>query len=282
MRKSALLIGFYYDHPGWKSLCGVLIDLYHAWEHCNSLGYEVRIINDFLEESMSGSINSAVLNGYVNVEVLDFFENQHENMFNVSNKREFKMTLKDSLQDVEDILFVYFSGHGDEERQGLVLPDDTLLDWNIFYKTLLSSIPNHTQLCFVFDCCYPTDLDLSYGFGEKRFRLNHPYTIPPLNHVKLFISSSPSERSESSDHGSLFTRFFFQQLKDILHNKTSSLNLSDFKKTIDKNIKIKRGKSAQKMHIYSSHFCLPLLDWWLWNTKCIEYLTSQKIFRIEN
>ena len=282
MKKTAILIGFYYDHPGWKSLCGALIDLYHAWEHCNGLGYEVRIINDFLEESIPDSINSAVLNGYVDVDVLDFCETQRENMCNVLSKTEFTKALKSALEEVGDVLFIYFSGHGDEERDGLVLPDDSLLEWNIFYKILLSHVPMDTEVCLVFDCCYPPDFNLSYTLCEKRFRLLHPYAIPPLHQIQVFTSSHPSQRSESSDRGSLFTRFFFQQLKEIFSNKSSSLNLVDFKDNIDEKIRNKRGKKAQKIYIYSSHSHLPLLKWWLWNTKHVEYLLSKKVFQIEN
>jgi len=282
MQKSAILIGFYYNHPGWKSLCGAIIDLYHAWEHCSNLGFEIKMINDFLKESVPDSINDAVLGEYIDVEVFDFCENQREKMYNVESKSEFKKRLIESLQDVGDVLFLYFSGHGDKGRDGIVLPDDTVLKWNIFFKIIVSQVPENTEICLVLDCCYPSHLDLSYQLiDENRFRLVKDQSIPPPQQLLVFTSSSPEERSDSSDNGSLFTRFFFLQLKEVLQDKDKSLNLLKFKQNIDEKIRKKRGKNAQRVHIYRSHPHLPLLKSWLWNSKEIEYLITEKYFRIE-
>lgn len=277
MKKSAILIGFYYNNPEWKSLGGAIIDLYHAWEHCSSLGFEIKMINDFIGESMPDSINTAVLGEYVDVEIFDFCENQKEKMLNAENKSEFKKALIESLQDVGDVLFLYFSGHGDRGRDGLVLPDDAVIKWDIFFKIIISQVPKTTEICLVLDCCYPSHLDLPYQLVNKsRFRLIKTQNIPPIQQILLFTSSDPEEQSDSSDNGSLFTRFFFLQLKEVLQDKDKSLNLLKFKQLIDEKIRKKRGKNAQKVHIYRSHPRLPLLKSWLWSPKELDYLLTKK------
>lgn len=272
--KIALLIGFYYyEHTEWKSLGGALIDIYLAWKHCNQLGFKVYILSDFYDAEIPKSIHNAILEGYVDVEILDFFNNKEALFYNISSFKEFEGNIRDVIDDDIDRLFVYFSGHGDLDREGLVLPNNEIANWIDFRDWIVSGCRKECQIVFAIDCCFPNPLNMPYMFIEDCFRLRDEYAIPTLTHILCFESSKPEHKSSSSNSGSLFTRYFFQSLK--------SIRISQIKKSIDNQIKstISR-KNAQKICIYSAYPEIPILYSWMYSKEHIEYLIPGKYFRI--
>lgn len=280
MKKTALIIGFYYQnstyYESYRTLSGALIDVYQAYTHCKELGFEIQIIGDFLEEPTPKSMNKAILNGYVDVDILDFCRDCEAQITNISTKYGFKQTLKDHLQECGDVLFVYFSGHGSPCGKNLILPNNFTMKWESFYKRILSSTPPSTEVCCVVDCCYAPHFDLPYKLRKNRFRLRDPHASSHAQHIYLFCSSKNDETAASSDNGSLFTRFLFQHLTAILKDRNLGIGMASLKQHIDECVhETHKTKSTQHVCIYSSYPTLPFLKYWIWNTSLNS--TSTKI-----
>jgi len=263
MGKTALIIGFYYQHTSYyehyRTLSGALIDIYQAYTYCKALDYDVNIIGDFLNEPTPKNVNKAILNGYVDVDILDFCRDYESIITNVTTKYQFKQALKHHLQNCGDTLFVYFSGHGSPCGENLILPSTFTMKWQSFYKQVLTA-SSAMEIHFVLDCCYAPKFNLPYIWRKNRFRLQNLYASSPEQSIYLFCSSKNDETASSSDNGSLFTRFFFEYLLSILNKEDLSSGLGFLKQHIDTYVHKTRKKREQHMCMYSSHAALPVLN----------------------
>ena len=269
MKKTALLIGFHYpSSEHYRSLNSAMIDVYLVHNHCESAGFHTKIIGDFCTGSYSKTFNHAILNGYVDVDVLDFCEKE-AHIITVHDDSAFKTALQASLEDVGERLMVYFSGHGDPKGTRMILPDNSMLSWKKWYRRIVASVPPTTEICFVLDCCYPPTFDLPYELRGKRFKTRKLYEIslaPPL--VVVFVSSETKESTDTSDNGSLFTRFLLQRWGTLNRDHHASIEIASIKDFVDQSIqKMRKKRNTQHMCVYASQPILSFLQPWIWSVE---------------
>ena len=273
MKKTALLIGFHYPSSGhYRSLNSAMIDVYLVHNHCESAGFHTKIMGDFCTGSYSKTFNRAIINGYVDVDVLDFCGEKESYIMTVHDRSAFKTALQASLVDVGERLLVYFSGPGDPKGKKMIIPDNSEFSWKKWYRRIVTSVPPTTEFCFGLDCCHPPTFDLPYELREKRFRAKKLCEIslaPPL--VVAFVSSETKKSADASDNGSLFTRFLLQRWGMLDRDHHTSIEIASIKTFVDQSIqKMQKKRNTQQMCVYASQPILSFLQPWIW---CMERST---------
>lgn len=268
MKKTAILIGFHYPHnEHYRSLNGSLIDIYLVYKHCESIGFHTKVMGDFCIKSVTN--NNAILQGYVDINILDFCGEKEDKISSLYGQTSFKTALSKALKDVGNKLLVYFSGHGDYEGKKMILPDGSGILWKEWYQWIIDAVDSSVDICFVLDCCFPPTFDLPYRLHKSRFRSKRLYEISLPRPILLFIASE--SKTDSSDNGSLFTRFLFQRLAELKHNHHLCISLDSIKKFVDTSIKHSQKKrDPQRMSIYASYSHSTHLPPWLWTFEIAE------------
>lgn len=275
MRKTAILIGFHYpSSKNFRPLNGSLIDIYLVYKHFNSLGFEVIILGDFCKPVLP--VKKAILNGHVDIEVINFCDSNEEKIIKLKDKKSFKRNIKNALTHDPQKLVIYFSGHGETCGTKMLLPDNTYVKWKEWYSWFDKYTSKTTEMCYIMDCCFPPTFDLPYKLKKGSFKSTIPSRLicrPGVYKVLLFASSSSNTSSQTSDSGSLFTRFLIGKWGEIQKNLPVCITLESIKEFTDRSIdqtltessKEISEENTQKMHIYSSHIIPPFLPFWLWN-----------------
>jgi hypothetical protein len=274
MSKSAVLIGFYYEDSDWKTLGGVLIDLYLAYKHFTQVGFKTKVITDCDNKVIPSKVNEAILEGIVDVEILDFLDLliDLDLIAHVDSKREFEVALRNYLHSEPEVV-IYFSGHGSDDMNGLVLPDNDIFAWSLFRRII---IENTSEIAIILDCCYPSDLNLPYVYSVEKNRFVLREGVDYLFTKEKIISiqsSEPQSKSISSNKGSLFTRAFFKHLLPGLED----ISLKGMVKFVQQEMK---PLSKQRIACYSSYPQLPIIQSWIRSNLKIVYQPHRENFLI--
>jgi len=215
MKCGILMIGFEYSKSKkWKTLPGISVDLYQAYQYFNTLTKHIMVFTDMKTDHQTSVLQNAILNGYVDSGLLSFVEDMKEskqytyyksktkNNYTINN---FDKTVKNFIENV-DKLIIYYTGHGKNGK--IILPDNTQVGLD-YVRDLINS--NKVEIISIFDCCQSNGMKLPYRFIKNRFKLNTTHFTS--GNIISISSSQVDDDSETTQSGSVFTRILFQYLK---------------------------------------------------------------------
>jgi Caspase domain. len=290
---TVILIGFRYTK---KPILGVLADLFKVYKYFTLLGYEVHTITDIKDVEFNDEIKKTQQSS----EILSFAEkictNSLENLTLISsvesdkqlNKEESRCEFLNVLSKIEfsHRTIVYFTGHAKYKR--IELPNGKYLPFLVLANFIYEKMEDRdVSLCFIFDCCKASDLNLPYFFDGNRFRLRqnilHAISVNEIEpflpcNVLLINSSKESENSLATDVGSFFTTSLFSYLQNVYERKESDIRLSKLYRTVNEEIEKELAEiesnekdstkklGKQTASIYSSRPFIPILWTWLYST----------------
>lgn len=219
---SAILIGFRY-YGGPLKLSGVVIDLYHVYKYCLSLGSRITLIVDDNQHNHSGkhsnqhidyqNINLSINKDIVDTGIYDFVNYINNHAYKISNANEFKTTIETVLKKASKSskLLIYYSGHGRESN--ILLPDHDMISYFTFRNLCTMYTPNTTSIMFIMDCCNINGMNLPYKLTDTQFKLNQSGVVHFTDrNILLITSSGDQELSMSNKYGSVFTRLLIPEL----------------------------------------------------------------------
>lgn len=252
--KRALIIGFSYRMEGYqdkvcirnphRELPGTIVDLYLAYTYFHSKGYDISIMCDF--RVTPRSITESILSGKIDVEILNFLEDQSHIIYNIRGIEDLRRELSNNCSKPYKTTVVYFSGHGIHNH--LLLPNHEKISWNEFYSYIRDCYLGGC-LYVILDCCHPSKLDLQYTFESGSFKENIIYRPSKSGNVSLISVSGNNSVALTSDSGSAFTRCFFQRLQKIF---TTGFDFEEMKRMIEEDIYDMCSK-RMVLHLHSSN-----------------------------
>lgn len=251
--KRALIIGFSYEineyrskvciHNPHRKLLGAIVDVYLAYNYFYSKQYDISILCDF--RTPPTSIAETVLSGRVDVEILNFLEDQSHIIHNVNSIEDLNRELNHRCSKRYETTVIYFSGHGIDNH--LLLPNYERLNWNEFYS-FIRDCQIARQLYMILDCCHPSKLNLRYTFESGNFKENIMFRPSNSGNVSLMSVSGNNSTTLTSDSGSVFTRCFFRRLCDI----KDGIDFEEIKRLVERDI-YNICKKRMILHLHSSN-----------------------------
>lgn len=252
--KRAVIIGFSYEMEGYRDkvclrnphreLPGTIVDVYLAYNYFHSKGYDISILCDF--RVTPSSITKSILSGKIDVDILNFLEDQSHIIHNISGVEDLHRELSNNCSKPYDTTVIYFSGHGIDEH--LLLPSHEKISWNVFYS-YVGDFQVEGCLYVILDCCHPSKLDLRYTFESGTFKENIIYRPSKSGNVSLISVSGNKSVALTSDSGSAFTRCFFRRLQGVF---TTGFDFGEMKRMIEEDI-YDMCNRRMILHLHSSN-----------------------------
>lgn len=226
----ALLIGFEYyqsENKTVKSLPGIPVDLYQAYNHALKITKNITVFTDVSEDHKTDILKQAILNNYVDSNLLSFIEDikERSQYFSFISKTEnnyasnnFEEVFIKSIKDCNK-LFLYYSGHA--KNGNIILPDKTHVPLTHLRDLMNKHCSSEAEIVVILDCCQSNGMELPYSFHKNVYSSD----LTPLNIFKLNSYNFTSKRiiclsatqinqdSNATRSGSLFTRKIFDNLK---------------------------------------------------------------------
>jgi len=265
MRYGALLIGFEYTNSNtWKKLPGISVDLYQVYRYTKNITKNILVFTDIDKDYNTSILQRAILDGYVDSELLSFLEDikdRKQYTKYISNQKggyttnNFDKTIQNFVKNL-DRLVVYYSGHG--KNGDVILPDNTHVSLSYLRQLLVDNVTTECQIVSILDCCESNGMQLSYYYDPEYsiFKLYNSDTFM-INNIICISSSKNDEDSSATRSGSLFTRMLFGYL---YNNYNNNGNNKEHSKEHNKYILISDIKNGS--NIYSSYPNNVLLFGW--------------------
>lgn len=196
MDKVAIVISMSYIGTN-KHLPGSIIDMYIARKYFTSNNYKVFCITDFDRDypNIELIIATSLARGTANEDIYNIWEQD-----NLYLKCDLIETVKYIMNSNSmNKIVLYFSGHT-YKKQIYITDVDKI---NTLSLTELIKVP---EQIWIFDSCY-CDIMLKYKYNGKNLIKNRDCEVKEK--ITAIVSSESSERSYSTNIGSLFTRYFF-------------------------------------------------------------------------
>ena len=217
MRYGILLIGFEYKRSKkWNTLPGIPVDLYQVYRYFSSISRNILVFTDVNKDYKTTVLKKAILDGYVDSNLLSFIEDtkekkQHElyisekkNGYRMNN---FDKVIKGFVTGL-DKLILYYTGHA--KGGNIILPDNTQVALDYIREILTLTNPD-CQILSILDCCQSDGLSLPYIWSDGIYRLNSLNFVPQK--IICLSSSMLHQDSTATRSGSLFTRVLFGYLE---------------------------------------------------------------------
>ncbi len=231
MKSAALLIGFeYVAINDWKSLPGIPVDLYQAYNYSLNITRNITVFTDVNKDYRTGILQKAIIEGYVDSGLLSFIEDTKEQnthtLFatktsNGYKDNNFETIIINTVKDVNR-LFIYYTGHA--KNGHLILPDNTHIALTHIRDIISSSVNNDCQIVVILDCCQSNGMELPYLYDSV-------YKLQTISFEKVPIiclsSSDINNDSSATGSGSIFSRNLFKYL-----NNHSIITIRDLSKNI--------------------------------------------------
>lgn len=272
---TSIIIGFEYII---NKLPGSYIDIYNAYNWCNSFNCDNYIITDTDYDKNKPNIVSGIKNNNldINIHSIDTYPK-----IIINNSDDLCSNIKTILNyGVSDNkLIIYYSGHG--VNNNMLMPNNTYLSFNDFKNVILSNTNSSVEIFLILDCCNPNGLSLPYKLDDNYFKLvNDPNklfnNIDFISHsILLITSANENEKSLATIYGSVFSKILFEILINmntdypltfidnrILINKNNNRNLRRLIGNIRSSIRKLHTGFSQSVSVYSSFIIDPLL--WMW------------------
>lgn len=263
---TAILIAFEY-----KSLPGAIVDLYNVYKWCEKFTHDIQVVTDIKENKHHKVFN----NIDVSDENLYSFYDRIQNLTVVKNADDLLSFIK-YIKVPDNKLILYYSGHGvKNEDCFLVLPDQSLISFDMFKQKILSNLHIQCEIFCILDCCNPNGMNLPFKLNNNEFNLSKK-NIQPITQLMLLITSSEEdEKSIATFKGSIFTQQLFKLLNEIDENyipervhkriyipSKNNRNLNRLLERLTSRIcKIDTGYK-QTVSVYCSYNIPPVL--WMW------------------
>lgn len=226
MRYGVLLIGFEYDRSKkWKTLPGIPVDLYQVYRYCQSITRNILVFTDVDRDYKTTVLRQAILDGYVDSNLLSFIEDikekkQHR-VYKSEKKNGYRMNnfddvVKDFVMGL-DKLILYYTGHA--KGGNIILPDNTQVALD-YVREILSKTNVDSQILSILDCCQSDGMTLPYIWSDNIYRLNSNNFLP--QQIICLSSSMLNEDSTATRSGSVFTRDLFGYLET--HDSVVTIN----------------------------------------------------------
>lgn len=264
MKYGVLLIGFeYIKTKRWKTLPGIPADLYQVYRHCNPITKNILVFTDVDKDYKTSVLQRAILDGYVDSNLLSFIEDtkdrKHHKLYKSQRKsgytvNNFDKTIGDFIEGF-DRLVIYYTGHGKDGD--IILPDNTHVSLDYFRDLVVSNVNPTCQVIIILDCCQSNGMSLPYSYSDGNYHLNSRNFIKP--HIVCISSTQLDEDSAATRSGSLFTRVLFGYL---YNNQNQMFHINNLLKHLGN---INDGEILSTITIYSSYPNIKLL--WPWFTK---------------
>jgi hypothetical protein len=223
----ALLIGFeYLENKTIKSLPGIPVDLYQAYNHALKITKSITVFTDVSEDHKTDILKQAILNNYADSNLLSFIEDIKERSHNLfKSKKEGNYTSNNFeeifIKSIKDCnkLFLYYSGHA--KNGNIILPDKTHVPLTHLRDLMNKHCSNEAEIVVILDCCQSNGMELPYSFHKNVYSSD----LTPLNIFKLNSYNFTDKRiiclsatqidqdSNATRSGSLFTRKIFDLIK---------------------------------------------------------------------
>lgn len=260
--KIAILINFEYKT---NVLPGASIDLYLAYKHLNSYGYDIIIFTDISE------LNTNIINRAIKTNIID------DNIYNfykkitpfVGNENDLLENIKTSCEGY-NYCFLYFSGHATPTH--MIVHNEYTISFNKFQNEIMNR--QNLRIVGLFDCCNCNGLNLPFILKDNEFRtINQNIDFDKINSFDCTLSKSIIFTSSNSNGAALacnlvsfMTSIFFKYLDDLSIPYDDMEDLSKYNRNLQRmcnsmSTQIDRGGSV-KVNVYSSHIIDPVL--WNW------------------
>ena len=273
----AIIIGFEYviNH-----ISIMIIDLYRAYTYFSSLGFNIYLMSDIVNPTITDNLESIINNSNENNNknisnnIYDFVKNFEEYKFNTVR------SAKDLIISLENIIFtsndkyiaVYYSGHA--KKGGLIAPNEDMIPIILFRDTILNRLFKDSFVIFIMDCCNPQGGLLPYRLivdehQHQSFRLLQPYRFDTVveKNVILLASTNDNEKSYAAKHGSFFTRYLFENLINIATgNVIACRSIVKLLAKITNDIKINHPEQQQVPYAYVSYPIDKMIWPWLYGS----------------
>ena len=207
---TALLIGFKYKRE-YQELHGIIIDLYHAYTHLKSLGANIKIITDMIDDEQIKLVKDAVYAGDVHSDIVTFVttireEKEHLTYTNSSDLiSETSGFVHNSGQ-----VFFYYTGHGDNGY--FLLPQGERISMKEFSRILITNSQPGADIVSINDCCNADNMGIPFCYTKDRYRLINDTRIFTTSQIIHMVSTKPDETSIMKGRGSIFTKQLFGRL----------------------------------------------------------------------
>ena len=203
--RAILLANDSVSHP----LPGIVADVYLMWQYLKTLAQcNISVWSNLpLNQAVNvKGITSLLLDNTISEDIHSFLSTLDvKKLDSLDNVK---------IEEKDDRLLVYYTGHATEA--GVTFGDVTV-SWNTFADHFIKQLQPKSQLMFVFDCCYPSGLNLPFVWNadHKGFKLRanlrrtlletYTWKAYPIDICCLCSSFEHQERSISTSRGSLLT-----------------------------------------------------------------------------
>lgn len=206
--KLGILIIFSYG----KELPGAVQDIYHAATYLLKICDKITIFTDVKEDEDIRIMSQNFNMGLVKADAIQIINNFHKQKL-IQIIRTSRQLLDGLIHIVDKKIkqiFLYYSGHSINGQ--IIGPDQSKVEFTTLLEIFTSRTLSTTQIFIVLDACYANGMNLRYQLDDR----GHYFLIPEgnkINHKVICVSSTTdSQRSLSSSFGSIFTRYFFENL----------------------------------------------------------------------
>jgi hypothetical protein len=238
MSKGILLIGFEYKkNQYWKTLPGIIIDLYLMDQFCNlNKSSNITIITDIITDYKTNILKESIINGIVDENILEYIEmiKDNKSYYLYSDINGFKKHISTYCFGLDKII-VYYTGHSKDGY--MILPDGNTFSLNDLKLLILSSCSaSECDILIITDCCNSSEMNLPYClyFDNKipKYQLI-PTSRTYTKHNIIYITATISDTEAwATRNGSLFTQYIciilkqnIRSLSDILYKLIHNQNL---------------------------------------------------------